>query len=78
MIDRLLRCIKMEVNNKKREADLIRKFEKEELKLFYADYTSTFSLGDEGKEWENLYCLQTVVCFYHCRPYVARTLYELR
>jgi len=27
----------MEVNNKEREADLSRKFEKEELKLFYAD-----------------------------------------
>jgi hypothetical protein len=26
----------MEVNNKEREADLIRKFEKEELTLFYA------------------------------------------
>ena len=39
MIDRLFRCINMEVNNKEREADLIRKFEKKELKLFYADYS---------------------------------------
>jgi len=40
----------MEVNNKEREADPTRKFEKDELKLFYADYSSTFSLGDERKE----------------------------
>jgi hypothetical protein len=32
----------MEVNNKEREADLIRKFEKDELKLFFADYSSSF------------------------------------
>jgi hypothetical protein len=50
MIDRLFRCINMEVNNREREGDLIRKFEKDELNLFYADYGSTFSLGDEGKE----------------------------
>ena len=46
MIDRLFRCINMEVNNKEREADLIRKFEKkEELKLFYADNNLPSSLG---------------------------------
>lgn len=44
----------MEVNNKEREADPIRKFEKDELKLFYVDYSSPFSLGDEQEEGENL------------------------
>ena len=39
----------MEVNNKEREPGLIQKFEKDGLKLFYADYGSTFSLGDEEK-----------------------------
>jgi len=54
MIDRLFWCINMEVNNKEREADPIRKFEKDELKLFYVDYSSPFSLGDEQEEGENL------------------------
>jgi hypothetical protein len=49
MIDRLFRCINVEVSNKEREADLIRKFEKDELKLFYADYSSPFSVCVEGK-----------------------------
>jgi hypothetical protein len=35
---------------RKRGAELIRKFEKEDLKLFYAHYSSTFSLGGERKE----------------------------
>jgi hypothetical protein len=39
----------MEVNKKERKAGLIQKFKKDRLKLFYVDYGSTFSLGDEGK-----------------------------
>jgi hypothetical protein len=50
MIDRLFRCLNMEVNNKEREADLIQKFEKkDEVKLFYEDYGSPFSVCNEGK-----------------------------